>query len=242
MLLLVVIVVVFFTNTRGDSRPAMQLAGSDTVELDLSDDWPKGLRIVESFSQPLAERFQLVRGGDLCTIQDQRLVIVAAKAKERFGSLNASGANLSLGEAVAIDTNLRTSLPEGMSVGLVVGPIRLRLASRKERLQISVHDQPLGSFEPPPDARITLVVARDTKDPSIFRWVVKAADKNIAGHAKYTATVAHQLQVGILFRSSKQEAELPVWIDNLRIGRLRIPSELQNAPLVQVNPKSAAAE
>ncbi len=242
MFVLVGIVVVIFTNTRGDSRNATQLAGSDTVELELSDDWLDGLRIVDDFSQPLKERFQLDRGGDLCTIQDQRLVIVPAKAKERFGSLDANEVKLARGQAVAIDTNLRTSLPEGLSVGLVVGPIRVRLASRKDSLQISVHDQPLGSFQPTSDSPITLVVARDATDPSIFRWVVKAADKNIAGRAKYTATVADQLQVGILFRSSKQEVEVPIWIDDLRIGRLSNPPELKNAPLVQVNPKSDEAE
>ncbi len=239
---LVVIAVVIFTNTQGMAQSATQISGSDTAELRLSDDWLDDLRVVEDFSQSLKERFQLRSGGDLCMIQDQRLVLVPAKAKQRFGSLDANGVKLSLGEAVAIDTNLRTSLPEGMSVGLVVGPIRLRLASRKDSLQVSVHDQPLGSLEPPSDSRVTLVLLRDEADPSIFRWVVKAGAKHIAGRAKYTATVADQVQVGILYRSSKQEPKFPVWVDDLRIGRLSNPPETKNAAVSLVNPKSDEAE
>lgn len=301
MLLLVAIVAVIYTNTRGDSRRATQVARADapklsvrppvkrrqastgksslavaleasrsspeasqekpgnsqkkkavekagqprgrrTVQFELSDDWLDELNVVEDFSQPLEERFQLRRGSDLCRIQDQRLVIVSAKAKERFASLDANGVKLSLGEAVAIDTNLRTSLPEGMSTGIVAGPIRLRLASRKRNLQISMHDQTLGSIRPARNSRITLVVLRDPTDPSVFRWVVKAGDKNIAGRAKYTETVDKQVQVGVLLRSSKQEAEFPVWIDDLRIGRLSNPPEFKKAAMVPVNPKPEVAE
>lgn len=188
-----------------------------STDVKLGEGWRDSVPVVAQVFGTLTDVYE-IRGEELITAKDQRLFLQSKKGNPRNGTIIAKGVTLGPGDWVSVDTNMRKALPDRMKVGLAVGPIRLRLESMRNNLQVRVNNQTLGTIPAARDAVITLALLRDTSEKNMFRWIVTDGAKAIGGRAKLSQDVADRLQVGLLYFCSKRDLQDPIWLKGLRVG------------------------
>ena len=208
------------------------------VKLELNKNWLAGLPVKEDFSTPLGNRFKVAQPG-LAKVEAGRLMMQFGGSETPWGGMTLNGHSLELGQAVAIDTNLPPDL-NNARFGMIAGPIRLDMVSVKRKLRLSVHKTELRSFRPKKGARTTIVLIRDQQHANRFHWIVKCGRTSDGGQAEYQGDVPAKVTVGIFCRSTSQETDVPVWADNLRIGKLESPPDFKSTRRIPIEPRSPA--
>lgn len=226
-------------NPKSDNRKANPGKGSKgkaptSVSMDLGGDWVESLESIADDEKFSTEKFEVAKGPPAMRFEDGRLVLQPVSGTTKPGILIVKNVKVKLGESAALETNLRKGLPEGASVGLIVGPIRVRLDSKKNNLEIRMHSQTLGAIAPKASDVVRLVVVREKENPKRFRWLVQAGEKAITGRAELQQDVAAELPVGLFFRGPKNMSGKPVWVRDLAVGSLsRLPG-FKSSKLVSI--------
>ncbi len=217
----------------------IELRGAIAPVIALPDNWLDGLDSVIDFSRPIAESFEIRRGGAVSTVRDGRLFLIGKKGNVTSSQLVATQWRLLADHAVALDTNIRPSNISSFA-GMIVGPLRVRLTSQRNKLQLQVFDQVLATFTPPQGTFTTLAVLRDPVEQASFRWVLRAGDVNKSGRIEYTGQVGESIQVGVMLGSPKSNVKPAVWIDNFRIGKLSQTPPFSDTAIEFVAPQAAS--
>lgn len=180
----------------------------------LSPDWLDPLTVVE------ASAFEARKGADSVSVEQNQVRLLPAGNQPRVGDLVAKGVTLDTSETVTMRTNFRAGLPDAMRIGLRVGPIRLQLESKRKNIQIKMLQQTLATWRAKEGAPLTIAISRDRINFSACQWLVTDGTNSIAGRAKINADAGLTLPVGIFYSTSKKKLDDPVWIDQLRVGKL----------------------
>ncbi|MGI9470636.1 MAG: hypothetical protein ACR2NZ_03820 [Rubripirellula sp.] len=202
----------------------------------LSPDWLQGVPAVVVVNESLEEAFEVRKLAEGLKVEESRIWIQPIAKPPRSGSLMAKEVSAGLGELISVETNLRKRLPNEMRVGLIVGPIRIRLVSKRGNLQVLVNEQTLGAIAPANGAKVRFAVLRDPEDAQTFRWIVQAGEKGLTGHAKMKQEVASSVPVGLLFSSPQKKFKNPIWFRDLRVGTLTKIPEFKSTELVTITP------
>ena len=209
----------------------------DTAPVKLSENWLQGLPIVAEVTGAIDDVYDVRKGRDLLKMHQNGLVIKPAGGSDRYGSAVAKKVKAGLGETVAFESNLRRALPDSMRVGLIVGPIRIRLESKKKNLHLLINERRLGDFAPPKNVPVRIAVVRSADDARAFRWIVQAGGKALSGRAKLQQDVMDSVQVGLLFSAPRKGIAKPIYMQKLRVGVLDVNPDYQNTRVVELHPQ-----
>lgn len=226
-------------NPRSDNRKANPGKGNKgkapaSVRMDLGGAWFEALTSIADDGKFSAGQFEAAKGTPAMKFEDGRLVLQPVSGTTKPGNLITKNVKVNLGESAALETNLRKGLPEGASVGLIVGPIRVRLDSKKNNLEIRMHSQTLGAIAPKASDVVRLAVVREKENPKRFRWLVQAGERAVTGRAELQQNVGAELPVGLLFRGPKNMSGKPVWVRDLAVGSLSRLPEFKSSKLVAI--------
>ena len=188
--------------------------------IELPETWLAGLQVTKNFAMPLKQRFIDASLYSGLVAAEGKLVVQPTNPAGKVAKLTLKGEHLGLGDAVAVETNMDGTTPDGVQVGLSVGGLRLTLHAVFPSVELRINNLIAGELASAEGKGIVLAVIRDVKDGKWFHWIVKSGDKAVCGSGAFTPGLGKNAAVGVLARCGENEPKVAVAINEIAFGKL----------------------